>query len=52
MGTGLNYTNTKLHEFTILHEGTQLHENKIAQVTFLHESKKIQKKIKIKQKKN
>ena len=49
MGTGLNCTKTELHE------GTKLHENKIARndfaprvniarVTFLHESKKYRKK--------
>ena len=40
---------TKLHESTKLHEGTKLHEDdfeprvNFARVTFLHESKKIQK---------
>ena len=45
MGTGLNCTKIKLHEVTKLHEGTKLHEDDIAfRVTFLHDSKQIQKK--------
>ena len=49
MGTSLNYTKTKLHKVTKLHEGTKLQEDNItprvnfAQVTFLHKSKKTQK---------
>ena len=56
MGTGLNCTKTKLHVVTKLHEGTKLHEctklheAKFARITFLHGSKKIQKKIKRKKK--
>ena len=57
MGTGLNCTKTKLHEWTKMHVGTKLHEDDFAprvnltRVTILHESKKIQKKLKKKSKK-
>ena len=61
IGTGLNCTKTKLHEVTKLHQakfawGKKLHEDdfaltvNFAQVTFLHESEKIQKKLRIKEK--
>ena len=31
MGTGLNFTKTKLHKVIYMQEGTKLHKNKIAQ---------------------
>ena len=46
MGTGLNWTKTKMHKVTKLHGGTKLHENKIARSQIctkpkLHEGTKL-----------
>ena len=50
MGTSLNCKKTKLHEVTKLHENKIARVPKTARITFLHGSKKKQKKLKTEKK--